>query len=304
LLKNYFVISDEVQEALNNKKPVVALESTIIAHGMPYPQNVQTSLAVDKIIRKHGAIPATIGIINRKIVIGMNHHEIDHIGKNGINVRKVSRRDISACVAMGIDGGTTVSATMILAEMAGIPVFATGGIGGVHRGAEHTMDISNDLDEMGRTPVMVVCSGAKAILDLNKTLEFLETKGVVVVGYGTENLPAFFTRESGLSVDYRMDTAKQIADTFSIQRGLGIRSGILVCNPIPKKYEMPAEKINPAIDAAVHEAEEKGIVGKESTPFLLAKVKEITGGESLNSNIQLVYNNVALAADIACEMTY
>ena len=302
MLKDCVRISDEVKQALSEGRAVVALESTIIAHGMPYPQNVETAYEVDKIIRAHGAIPATIGVINGEFIVGLNKEEIEYLGKHGAEVRKVSRRDISTCISKKLDGATTVSATMFFAEMAGISVFATGGIGGVHRGAEETMDISNDLDELGRTPVMVVCAGAKAILDLGKTLEYLETKGVPVIGYGTKELPAFFSRRSGFEVDYRMDTPREIADAFAVQKELKMRTGMLVCNPIPEEYEVPHDVIEPAIQKAVELAEEKGIHGKESTPFLLRTVKELTGGESLAANIKLVYNNVALAADIAVEM--
>ena len=241
-------------------------------------------------------------MINGEFIVGLNKEEIEYLGKHGAEVRKVSRRDISTCISKKLDGATTVSATMFFAEMAGISVFATGGIGGVHRGAEETMDISNDLDELGRTPVMVVCAGAKAILDLGKTLEYLETKGVPVIGYGTKELPAFFSRRSGFEVDYRMDTPREIADAFAVQKELKMRTGMLVCNPIPEEYEVPHDVIEPAIQKAVELAEEKGIHGKESTPFLLSTVKELTGGESLAANIKLVYNNVALAADIAVEM--
>ena len=240
MLKDCVRISDEVKQALSEGRAVVALESTIIAHGMPYPQNVETAYEVDKIIRAHGAVPATIGVINGEFIVGLNKEEIEYLGKHGAEVRKVSRRDISTCISKKLDGATTVSATMFFSEMAGISVFATGGIGGVHRGAEETMDISNDLDELGRTPVMVVCAGAKAILDLGKTLEYLETKGVPVIGYGTKELPAFYTRSSGFGVDYELDTPEEVAKAFHVKQVLGQEGGMLVTNPIPQQYSMVA----------------------------------------------------------------
>ncbi len=300
-MKDYLKISDEVAAALVEGKPVVALESTIISHGMPYPQNVQTALEVDRIVRENGAVPATIGILGGMLIVGMNKDEIEYMGKNGTKVGKASRRDMAAMVEKKLDGATTCSATMIIAEMAGIKIFATGGVGGVHRGAETSMDISADLQELAQTPVMIVCAGAKAILDLGLTLEYLETKGVPVIGYGTEILPAFYTSTSNFKVDYRMDTPEEIANTFKIQNDMGLPMGMLVCNPIPKEYEQPADFINPIIEQAVRECQKKGIKGKETTPFLLARIKEITGGDSLESNIKLVYNNVKLAAQIACE---
>ncbi|MHC1722634.1 MAG: pseudouridine-5'-phosphate glycosidase [Aminipila sp.] len=298
----YLDVAIEVKEALEAGKPVVALESTIISHGMPYPQNVETALQVEKIIRENGAIPATIAIIKGRLKVGISPEEIDYLGKKGLEVTKASRRDVPVLVAAKADGATTVATTMILAAMAGVKVFATGGIGGVHRGAEVTMDISADLEELGMTPVMVVCAGAKSILDLGLTLEYLETKGVPVIGYQTKTLPAFYTRESDFNVDYRMDTPKEIADTWTAKLELGLKGGILVTNPIPEKYAMDPAYINKSIEDAIEEANNKGIKGKETTPFLLAKIKEITGGESLDSNIQLVYNNAKLASQIACEM--
>ncbi len=301
-MNKYLDISPEVAEALDNGKPVVALESTIISHGMPYPGNVKTALLVEQTIRENGAVPATIAIIGGRLKAGLSEAEIEYLGKSGRNVAKASRRDLAALVARKADGATTVTTTMIIAHMAGIKVFATGGIGGVHRGAEVTMDISADLEELAETPVMVICAGAKSILDLGLTLEYLETKGVPVIGYGTEELPAFYTRKSGFGVDYRLDTPAQLAAAFHAQREMGLKTGMLVTNPIPEEYSMDAEVINRAIDEAVQEAGERGIHGKETTPFLLAKIKDITGGSSLDANIQLVYNNARLAAETACEL--
>ena len=302
MLKKYLDIAPEVKKALDEGRPVVALESTIISHGMPYPQNVETALKVEEIIRECGAVPATIAIIGGRLKAGLSREEIDYLGKEGLKVTKASRRDLPILVAKGVDGATTVATTMMVAAMAGISVFATGGIGGVHRGAEVTMDISADLEELAETPVMVVCAGAKSILDLGLTLEYLETKGVTVLGYGTEELPAFYTRKSGFGVDYRMDSPAEIAKAFYVKRVLGLRGGMLVTNPIPEEYSMDADVINSAIEKAVAEAEEQGIHGKATTPFLLAKIKEITGGSSLDSNIQLVFNNARLAAATACEL--
>ncbi len=295
----YLDISAEVYEALQAGKPVVALESTIISHGMPYPQNVETALNVERIIRENGAVPATIAIIKGRLKAGLTPDEIEYLGKKGYDVAKASRRDLPVLIARGDDGATTVATTMIIAAMAGIRVFATGGIGGVHRGAEVTMDISADLEELAMTPVLVVCAGAKSILDLGLTLEYLETKGVPVIGYQTEELPAFYTRKSGFNVDYRLDTPEEIAAAFRAKLGMDLKGGMLVTNPIPEAYSMDPEVINKAIDDAVAEANRKGIRGKQTTPFLLAKIKDITGGDSLASNIQLVYNNARLAAQIA-----
>ena len=301
-MNKYLDISPEVQEALAAGKPVVALESTIISHGMPYPKNVQTALLVEQTIRDNGAVPATIAVIGGRLKAGLSHKEIEHLGKAGRAVAKASRRDLPALVARGADGATTVTTTMIIAHMAGIRIFATGGIGGVHRGAETTMDISADLEELAQTPVMVVCAGAKSILDLGLTLEYLETKGVPVIGYGTDELPAFYTRKSGFSVDYRADSPEELAAMFRAQRALGYRGGMLVTNPIPEQYAMDKEVIDAAIAQALRECGEKGVHGKETTPFLLARVVELTGGESLESNIRLVLNNAALAARTACAL--
>ena len=295
-MNNYLSISPEVQEALATGKPVVALESTIISHGMPYPQNVQTALRVEQTIRDNGAVPATIAVIGGKLKAGCTPEEIEYLGKKGQAVTKASRRDLPVLVARGEDGATTVTTTMIIAAMAGIKVFATGGIGGVHRGAETTMDISADLEELAQTPVMVICAGAKSILDLGLTLEYLETKGVPVIGYGTEELPAFYTRQSGFGVDYRIDTPEELAAAFSAKLAMGLKGGMLVTNPIPEQYSMPADVINKAIDEAIAESRRLGIHDKATTPFLLAKVKDLTGGDSLAANIELVLNNARLAA--------
>ena len=300
-MNKYLDISPEVAEALNSGKPVVALESTIISHGMPYPRNVETALLVEQTIRENGAVPATIAIIGGRLKAGLSKDEIEYLGKSGRNVAKTSRRDIAALVARKADGATTVTTTMMIAHMAGISIFATGGIGGVHRVAEVTMDISADLEELGNTPVMVVCAGAKSILDLGLTLEYLETKGVPVIGYGTDELPAFYTRHSGFGVDYRADSPEELAAMFKAQRDLGLKGGMLVTNPIPEEYSMDKAVIDAAIDQAIKEASEKGIKGKETTPFLLAKVVELTGGDSLDSNIALVLNNARLAAKTAAE---
>ncbi len=301
-LNKFLDVNAEVAQAIAEGKPVVALESTIISHGMPYPQNVETALNVEKIIRENGAVPATIAIIGGRLKAGLTPEEIEYFGKKGQAIHKASRRDLAVLCARGEDGATTVTTTMIIAHMAGIKIFATGGIGGVHRGAETTMDISADLEELGQTPMMVVCAGAKSILDLGLTLEYLETKGVPVIGYGTEELPAFYTRSSGFKVDYRIDTPKDLAAAFKASGDMGLKGGMLVTNPIPEEYAMPLDVINKAIDTAIAEAEENGIKGKETTPFLLAKVSELTGGNSLASNIQLVYNNAKVAAQTAVEL--
>ena len=292
-------VAPEVREALAAGRPVVALESTIISHGMPYPKNVETALLVEQTIRDNGAVPATIAVIGGRLKAGLSRDEIEYLGKAGRSVAKASRRDLPALVARGADGATTVATTMIIAHMAGIRIFATGGIGGVHRGAEVTMDISADLEELAQTPVMVVCAGAKSILDLGLTLEYLETKGVPVLGYGTEELPAFYTRQSGFRVDYRVDSPEELAAIYRAQRDMDYRGGMLVTNPIPAEYAMDKAVIDKAIDEALRAAEEQGIRGKETTPFLLAKVVELTGGDSLESNIKLVLNNAALAAKTA-----
>ena len=298
-MNKYLDLSPEVAEALANSKPVVALESTIISHGMPYPQNVETALRVEQTIRDGGAVPATIAVIGGRLKAGLTKDQIEYLGRKGRDVIKASRRDLPVLVARGEDGATTVTTTMIIAAMAGIKVFATGGIGGVHRGAETTMDISADLEELAKTPVMVICAGAKSILDLGLTLEYLETKGVPVIGYGTEELPAFYTRRSGFKVDYRIDTPEELAAAFRTKLEMGLEGGMLVTNPIPEEYSMDPDRINAAISQALDEAAAQGIHGKETTPFLLARIKDITGGDSLASNIQLVLNNARLAAKTA-----
>lgn len=301
-LNPYLDVAPEVAAAVAAGKPVVALESTIISHGMPYPQNVETALKVEQIIRDNGAVPATIAILGGRLKAGLTAEEIEYLGKKGQDVTKASRRDLAVLVSRKADGATTVTTTMMIAHMAGIQVFATGGIGGVHRGAETTMDISADLEELASTPVMVVCAGAKSILDLGLTLEYLETHGVPVLGYGTKELPAFYTRKSGFEVDYRVDTPAELAAAFRASLDLGLRGGMLVTNPIPEEFAMDHEVINRAIDEAVAQANAQGIHGKATTHFLLAKVKELTGGDSLDSNIQLVFNNARLAAQTAAEL--
>lgn len=301
-MNKHLLISGEVQKALAEGRPVVALESTIISHGMPYPQNVETALKVEKTVRDAGAVPATIAVLGGKLCAGLTQAQIEYLGKLGTGALKASRRDLPVLVSKKLDGATTVAATMIIAALAGIPVFATGGVGGVHRGAEVTMDISADLDELAMTPVVVVCAGCKSILDLKLTLEYLETRGVPVIGYQTDELPAFYTRRSGLPVDYRLDTPEEIAAAFAAKRAMGLEGGMLVTNPIPEEFSMDPAIINAAIDGAVAEASRLGIGGKALTPFLLDKIQKITGGDSLASNIQLVLNNAALAARIAAAL--
>ncbi len=299
MMNQYLSISLEVQEALQAGKPVVALESTIISHGMPYPQNVETALRVEQTIRDNGAVPATIAIIGGQLKAGCTPDEIEYLGKKGQAVIKASRRDLPVLIARKADGATTVTTTMIIAAMAGIKVFATGGIGGVHRGAQQTFDISADLEELAQTPVMVICAGAKSILDLGLTLEYLETKGVPVIGFGTDELPAFYTRHSGFKVDYRIDTPEELAAAFKAKLDCGLKGGILVTNPIPEEFSMPKAVIDAAIEEAIRQMDKAGIHGKQCTPFLLAKVKDLTGGDSLAANIQLVLNNARLAAKTA-----
>ena len=301
-MKKYLDISEEVKKALDEKKPIVALESTIISHGMPYPKNVETALRVEEEVRKNGAVPATIAIIGGRLKAGLTKDEIEYFGKKGTLITKASRRDVPALIARKEDGATTVAATMIIASLAGIDVFATGGIGGVHRGAEKTMDISADMDELSKTEVMVVCAGAKAILDLPLTMEYLETKGVNVIGYTTDELPAFYTRKSGLKVVCRCDTPKEIADIWKVQKDIYPGTGLLVTNPIPEEYSMDSEYINKEIDIAIEEMNKLGIKGKETTPYLLDKIQKLTGGESLEANIRLVLNNAMLASKVAVEL--
>ncbi len=302
-MQHYLDVAPEVAEALAAGKPVVALESTIISHGMPYPQNVETALKVERAVRDAGAIPATIAIMGGRLKVGLDAETIRALGRKGLDAVKVSRRDIAWTVAKRLDGATTVAATMLLAELAGVRIFATGGIGGVHRGAESTMDVSADLDEFGRTDVAVVCAGAKSILDLPKTLEYLETKGVPVIGYRTREFPAFYTRRSGLALEMSADEPEDIARFLKAKRDLKLSGGAVIANPIPPEHEMDSRVIADAIDKAVAEAAARGVKGKETTPFLLSRIKELTGGDSLESNIALVLNNATLAAQIAVALS-
>jgi len=298
MFKKYLDINPEVAAALKNGKAVVALESTIISHGMPYPKNVETALNVEKIVRENGAVPATIAILKGRLKVGLTADEIEYLGK-AKDVVKCSRRDIPFIIAKKLDGATTVASTMILASMAGIKIFATGGVGGVHRGAQETFDISADLLELAQTDVAVVCAGAKSILDIGLTLEYLETNGVPVVGYQTDELPAFYTRKSGFGVDYRIDSPEEMAQALKAKWDLKLKGGLIIANPIPEAYAMDLDTITKAIEEALKQAQRDGIKGKESTPYLLAKVKELTGGDSLDSNIQLVYNNAKVGAQVA-----
>jgi pseudouridine-5'-phosphate glycosidase len=297
-LNNYLDIHPEVENAINNKLPIVALESTIISHGMPYPKNVETAVKVEKTVRANNAIPATIAIIKGRLKVGLTNKEIEFLATNN-KVRKISRRDLAIAVSQKLSGSTTVASTMIIANLAKIAVFATGGIGGVHRGAEKTFDISADLEELSKTNVCVVCAGVKAILDIGLTLEYLETKGVPVIGYKTSELPAFYSSKSGFNVDYRIETALDIAEILKTKWRLSITGGVLVTNPIPKTFELESVMINKAINEAIIEANKEKIKGKEITPYLLSKVNEITKGKSLNANIKLIQNNADLAAKIA-----
>lgn len=301
MLNKYMEISSEVKDALASGKGVVALESTIISFGMPYPQNVATALEVERIVRANGAVPATIAILNGKLKVGLSKDEIEVLGIS-TDIVKVSRRDIPFIVAGKADGATTVAATMIIAALAGIKVFATGGIGGVHRGAQESFDISADLQELAKTDVAVVCAGAKSIVDIGLTLEYLETAGVPIIGYKTMEFPAFYTVKSGFLVDYQLDTPLQIAEALKSKWDLLLDGGVVIANPIPEEHAIEYEMISGAIEIALTEADEKGIKGKDRTPFLLAKVREITGGKSLNANIELVYNNAKLGAQIAAEI--
>jgi len=294
--------SPEVAEALRTGRPVVALESTIISHGMPYPDNLTTAQAVEQVVRDHGAVPATIALVDGVLRIGLNEAGLERLA-NDPNVVKASRKDLPALIAAGATAGTTVAATMFLAHRAGIAVFATGGIGGVHRGAEHTYDISADLTELGSTAVTVVCAGAKSILDLPKTLEVLETHGVPVIGVGTDEFPAFFTPSSGLPVDHRVDSAKELARVVALQRSLDLPGGVLVANPIPAQDALVAEEIAAIIAQALADADREGITRKEVTPYLLARINELTDGRSLIANVALIKNNAAFAADLAVALT-
>ncbi len=300
ILKKHICVSEEIQEALIDNKPIVALESTIITHGMPYPENITTALTVEKIIRDLGAIPATIAIIDGVIKVGLNESEIEDLAKRK-NVIKTSRRDIPIVLANKLSGATTVAGTMIIADLIGIRVFVTGGIGGVHRNATETMDISADLMELAQTNVAVICAGAKSILDIGLTLEYLETNGVPVIGYKTDDFPAFYTRNSGFNVDYRVDDAKKIAEIINLKWKMELDGGIIIANPIPEEYALEKDHINNSIDRAIKEAREHNVTGKAVTPYLLDKLKEITDNKSLEANIELVKNNALVGAKIATE---
>ena len=297
-LNSYLDIHPEVEKALKSKLPIVALESSIISHGMPYPENIETALMVEDTVRANNAIPATIAIIKGRLKVGLTKKEIEFLATND-EVRKISRRDLAIAVSQKFSGSTTVASTMIITHLAKIAVFATGGIGGVHRGAEKTFDISADLEELSRTNLCVVCAGAKAILDIGLTLEYLETKGVPVIGYKTSELPAFYSSKSGFNVDYRVDSAIDIAEILKTKWSLSIEGGVLVTNPIPKKFELELVMMNDAIKEAIIEADKEKITGKEITPYLLSIVNELTQGKSLNANIKLIQNNAVLAAKIA-----
>lgn len=302
MLEKYLQVHPEVQKAVASGQPVVALESTIISHGMPYPKNIEMAKNVSKIIRDNGAIPATIAIIDGILKVGLTEEEIELLGTSK-NVVKASRRDLPFIISKKLTGATTVATTMILADLAGVRVFATGGIGGVHRGAETTFDISADLQELANTNVAVICAGAKSILDIGLTLEYLETNGVPVIGFGTDEMPAFYTRKSGFGVDYRVDSSMEVAQALKAKWDLNLKGGMVIGNPIPEKFEMDYDTINNAIESALKEADEKNIGGKNVTPFLLDKVKTITAGKSLESNIELVYNNAKVAAQIAKDLS-
>ena len=301
-MNKFLKISKEVKHALDNNLPVVALESTIISHGMPYPQNVETALKVEQIVRDMGCVPATVAIIGGVLTVGCSAEDIERLGKRGTAVAKVSRRDLPIIIAKGCDGATTVAGTMYACQLAGVSVFATGGIGGAHRNSQNTMDISADLDELQQTDVMVICAGAKSILDIGLTLECLETRGVPVIGYKTEEMPAFYTQSSGHKVDYRLDSTCEIAKAYYAKQQLGLHGGMLVVNPVPSEYSMDKAFIDSNINKALAEAESKNITGKQITPFLLDKIQKLTEGKSLEANIQLVYNNVRLACEIAKEL--
>ncbi|POQ99116.1 pseudouridine-5-phosphate glycosidase [Alkalispirochaeta sphaeroplastigenens] len=300
--QTFLDIHPRVAEAFRQGEPVVALESTIISHGMPYPRNIEMARAVEDLVRQGGAVPATIGIVGGRLKAGLTEEEIELLASTP-GVVKVSRRDLPVVVARSMHGATTVASTMIVADLAGIGVFVTGGIGGVHRGAEQTMDISADLQELARTSVAVVCAGAKSILDIGLTLEYLETRGVPVLGYGTDDFPAFYTRSSGFGVDYRLDSPREVAQVLRTKRDLGLSGGVVLANPVPAEYEMDPVAIDRAIEQALEEAREGGISGKETTPFLLSRVKDLTGGASLNTNIQLVYNNARVGAAVASALS-
>ncbi len=297
-ISTYVEIASEVKQALLHKQPVVALESTIISHGMPYPQNLETAQQVETIVRDNGAVPATIGILGGVLKVGLNGDELEYMAQSS-HIVKASRRDLPFLIAKRYDGATTVATTMLIASLAGIEIMATGGTGGVHRGAQNTFDISADLMELSRTNVAVVCAGVKSILDIGLTLEYLETHGVPVVSFGVDDFPAFYTRESGFLADYRVDTVEELASALKAKWDLKLHGGLVIGNPIPAEFAMDQQKINQAITEALEEMEAKGIVGKETTPYLLSKIVEITEGKSLESNIQLVYNNAKLASQLA-----
>jgi len=297
----YLDILPEIENAIARGKPVVALESTIISHGMPYPKNVETAKEVEQMVRDNGATPATIAILGGRLKVGLNDQELEYLGKSGLSITKASRRDIPFIVSKGTDGATTVAATMIISALAGIKLFATGGIGGVHRDGENSMDVSADLNELSNTNVSVICAGIKSILDIGRTLEYLETLGVPVVGYQTDHVPAFYARSSGYSVDYRADTAKEIAASLKAKYYLNLHGGVLITNPVPEKHALDPKDIEKTIHEALEEMNKRGITGKDTTPFLLARIAEQTVGESLETNIKLVLNNAKLAAEIAVE---
>lgn len=300
---SYLDIAPEVGEALQAGRPVVALESTIICHGMPYPQNAETANTVEATVREHGAVPATIAILAGRLKVGLDASEINELARKGRDIIKCSRRDIPFLVANNEDGATTVAATMILAAMAGIRVFATGGIGGVHRGVESTMDVSADLDELARSNVAVVCAGVKSVLDIGRTLEYLETKGVPVVGYQTDTMPAFYTRSSGFAVDYRVDSSIQAAAAIKAKWELRLDGGVVIANPVPEAYALSISEMDRVIDGAIADMNKQGVTGKDTTPFLLGRIAESTDGRSLETNIQLVLNNARVATEIAVELS-
>ncbi|MDO9075008.1 MAG: pseudouridine-5'-phosphate glycosidase [Rubrivivax sp.] len=292
-------IHPEVADALHHGRSVVALESTIISHGMPWPQNLETALRVEAAVREHGAVPATVAVMAGRLKAGLTHDDIESLARQGLTAPKVSRRDLPLLLAEAGTGATTVAATMIVAALAGIRIFATGGIGGVHRGAATSFDISADLQELARTSVAVVCAGAKAILDLKLTLEYLETQGVPVIGFGTDELPAFYSRASGLKVNRRLDTPEQIARVLHAKWQAGLQGGVVIANPIAPEHEIPRERIDGYIGQALREVQQQGVEGAAVTPFLLARVSELTGGASLAANIELVLANARLAARVA-----
>jgi pseudouridine-5'-phosphate glycosidase len=295
----YLDIAPDVAEALQSGQPVVALESTIISHGMPYPRNVETALTVEDIVREGGATPATIAILGGRLKVGLTTEVIQHLGKKGVDVIKSSRRDLPFIIARKEDGATTVAATMIIAALAGIRVFATGGVGGVHRGVQDTMDVSADLEELANTNVAVVCAGIKSVLDIGRTLEYLETAGVPVVGFESNTLPAFYSRNSQFPVDYRVDSADEVAVAMKAKWDIGLQGGMIVAVPIPEEHGLDSAEIDGVIDAAIEEMQRQAITGKDTTPFLLASIAEQTGGRSLDANIALVKNNAKVGAEIA-----